>query len=405
MDGVMIVDAVRSPTGARNGLLSGWHPADLLATVLSELARRSAIDPGQVGLVVVGCVTQVANQARNVGRSAVLGAGWPEAVPAVTVDQQEASSHLALHVAAQAVASGSCSMAVAAGVEVVSTTPPGSSAAPGPTSFGVGMAERYRDQGGLVPPIQWAERLAAASGLDRDSLDAEVAASHHRAAAAQTAGELAAEVVPLAARRWDVERRAAVELGRTVFADEPVRTDLGPQVLADYPALAEPAGVVSAMGVAPSADGAAAILVASEEAAAAVGAVPRARLLGSAVLGSSPTDPGDALAAVTTAGLASAGRRARGAGASALAWIEIDEPFAVVPAAWRRRHREVDPSVVNSRGGALALGLAPGAAGARLLTTLVHRVGSTDPTGADGWGLGLSVAAGGLTVVSVVARP
>src|ERR1700674_4562091 len=147
----VIVDAVRTAVGKRNGKLSGWHPVDLAAEVLAALAHRSDLDPSLVDDVIMGCVTQVGDQALNIGRNAVLAAGWPESVPGVTVDRQGGSSQQAVHFAAQGVIAGAYDVVVAAGVECMSTTPVGSSVTPGSRPFGPRVMERYATLGGLVP--------------------------------------------------------------------------------------------------------------------------------------------------------------------------------------------------------------------------------------------------------------
>src|SRR5688500_8481906 len=171
MANAVIVDAVRTAGGKRNGRLSGWHPADLAGEVLKALAERSNLDPALVEDVIMGCVMQVGNQALNIGRNAVLGAGWPESVPATTVDRQCGSSQQSAHFAAQGVIAGAYDVVIAAGVEVMSTTPMGASITPGSIPFGPSVNDRYRDVGGLVPQGISAELIADKWGLSRDDLD------------------------------------------------------------------------------------------------------------------------------------------------------------------------------------------------------------------------------------------
>src|SRR6516165_2841855 len=168
----LIVDAVRTAGGTRNGRLSGWHPADLAAEVLSALAVRCDLDPAAVDEVIVGCATQVGDQALNIGRSAVLAAGWPESVPATSVDRQCGSSLQAIHFAAHGVLAGAYDVVIAAGVECMSTTPVGATLIPGSTPYGPRVMERYASAGGLVPLGVSAELVAERFGLTREELDA-----------------------------------------------------------------------------------------------------------------------------------------------------------------------------------------------------------------------------------------
>src|SRR5207248_7316691 len=181
MPTAVIVDAIRTAGGKRNGRLSGWHPADLAGEVLNALVARSGIDPAIVDDVVMGCVMQAGDQALNIGRNAVLAAGWPESVPATTVDRQCGSSQQALHFAAQGVMAGAYDVVVAAGVEVMSTTPMGSTVTPGSHPFGPQMRARYKAAGGLVPQGISAELIADKWNLSREELDAYGARSQQLA--------------------------------------------------------------------------------------------------------------------------------------------------------------------------------------------------------------------------------
>jgi acetyl-CoA acyltransferase len=260
----VIVDAVRTAVGMRNGKLSGWHPVDLAGAVLDALVRRNDLDPAVVDDVIVGCVTQVGDQAINVGRSAVLAAGWPESVPGVTVDRQCGSSQQAVHFAAQGVIAGAYDVVVAAGVECMSTTPVGSSVTTGSRPFGPRVMERYAPLGGLVPQGASAELVAERWSLTRDDLDAYAAESHMRAERAVTGGRFAREIVPVQARIRDRET------GHLVVLDEDFRTDEGVGRGATLESLAAlkpaftPEGRVTAGNSAPVGDGAAAVLVMSE---------------------------------------------------------------------------------------------------------------------------------------------
>ena len=195
MTNAVIVDAVRTPGGKRNGKLKDWHPADLAAFVLNALKDRNQLDPALVDDVIMGCVTQVGKQAFNIGRNAVLAAGWPESVPATSVDRQCGSSQQAMHFAAQGVIAGAYDIVVAAGVEVMSTSPMGASAVkelgfPFPKS----MFDRYADSG-LPPQGIGAEMIADEYGLTREDLDAFGAESQRRAAQATAEGRFEREIV------------------------------------------------------------------------------------------------------------------------------------------------------------------------------------------------------------------
>src|SRR4029079_10292307 len=210
MPNAVIVDAVRTAGGKRNGKLSGWHPTDLAAEVLKALAARNDLDPTLVDDVIMGCVMQVGNQGLNIARNAVLGAGWPETVPGTTVDRQCGSSQQSLHFAAQGVIAGAYDVVVAAGVEVMSTTPMGASITPGSVPFGPSVLDRYKAQGGLVPQGISAELISGAWGLSRTDLDAYGAQSQQRAATARDEGRFENEIVPVRSTVRDREQHEVI---------------------------------------------------------------------------------------------------------------------------------------------------------------------------------------------------
>src|SRR3954454_14046881 len=193
----VIVDAVRTAGGKRNGKLSGWHPTDLAAEVLKALQERNNLDPALVDDVIMGCVMQVGNQGVNIGRNAVLGAGWPETVPGTTIDRQCGSSQQSVHFAAQGVMAGAYDVVVAAGVEVMTTTPMGASMIPGSVPFGPSVFARYAPQGGLVPQGISAELIADKWNLSREDLDAFGAQSQQRAMVARDEGRFDNEILPV----------------------------------------------------------------------------------------------------------------------------------------------------------------------------------------------------------------
>src|SRR5436305_9854065 len=228
----VIVDAVRTAGGKRNGKLSGWHPADLAAEVLKALVERNNLDPGLVDDVIMGCVMQVGSQGLNIGRNAVLGAGSPETVPATTVDRQCGSSQQSIHFAAQGVIAGAYDIVVAAGVEVMSTTPMGASITPGSFPFGPSVIKRYEPQGGLVPQGISAELIADKWNLSREDLDRFGAQSQQRAAVATKEGRFENEIIAVKSKVKDRETGKLIETDEMVTADEGIRPGTTVETLA-----------------------------------------------------------------------------------------------------------------------------------------------------------------------------
>jgi acetyl-CoA C-acetyltransferase len=350
-----IVGAVRSAVGRRGGALSAVHPADLGAAVLRALVERSGVPPEFVDDVLWGCVGQVGPQASNVGRITVLSAGLPESVPGTTIDRQCGSSQQAVHFAAQAVMSGAQDLVVAGGVEVMSQVPIAS-----PTLIGLenGMAhprggqrwaERYGDQ--EISQFRGAELIAQRWDLSRVAMEEFALESHARAIASADAGEFDEEIV-------------AVE-GLT--RDEGPRRGTTPEKLASLQPLREGGRLTAALASQVS-DGAAAVLVASGDAVARHGLTPLARVHTMAVVGSDPvlmlTGPIPATEALV---------KRSGVTLGEVGSFEVNEAFASIPMAWMAE-TGVEPSRTNPQGGAIALGHPLGATGARLMTTLVHRM-------------------------------
>src|ERR687889_1404834 len=257
MPTAVIVDAVRTPGGKRYGKLSGWHPADLAGEVLAALAERNQLDPALVDDVIMGCVMQVGSQGVNIGRNAALAAGWPESVPATTIDRQCGSSQQSAHFAAQGVIAGAYDVVIAAGVEVMSTTPMGASVTPGSMPFGPKMMERYAGVGGLVPQGISAELIADKWGLSREDLDAFGAQSQQRALQATEEGRFEREIVPVKGKLWDREKGEVVELDEIVSRDEGIRPGTTAETLANLKPAFKPDGKVTA-GEPPGMPGAAA---------------------------------------------------------------------------------------------------------------------------------------------------
>ena len=353
MTDAMIVDAVRTPLGRRNGMLAGWHPVDLAAHTLRTLVERNDLDPAVVDDVIMGCVMQVGDQALNIGRNAALAAGFPDTVPGTSIDRQCGSSQQALHFAAQGVIAGAYDVVIAAGIESMSRVPMGSSLLPGRDPFGPALHARYP---GLVPQGLSAELIAAQWGLTREELDEFALESHRKAARAIDEGRFEREIIGV----------PATEHPETLLlVDEGVRRDTSPERLAALKPAFKADGVVTAGNSSQITDGAAAVLITSEEAASRLGLRPRARFDAFAVAGADPllmlTAPIPATAKVLERGK----RRL-----DDMDLVEINEAFASVVLAWEREVRP-DPGRVNVNGGAIALGHPLGCSGARLMATLL----------------------------------
>jgi len=390
----VIVDAVRTAGGKRNGKLSGWHPTDLAAEVLKALQERNNLDPALVDDVIMGCVMQVGNQGLNIARNAVLGAGWPETVPGTTVDRQCGSSQQSLHFAAQGVIAGAYDVVVAAGVEVMSTTPMGASITPGSVPFGPSVLDRYKAQGGLVPQGISAELIADKWGLSRTDLDAFGAQSQQRALAARDEGRFDNEIVPLKGKLWDREKNEVVDLDEIVKNDEGIREGTTAETLAQLKPAFKPDGKVTAGNSSQITDGASAVLIMSEEKANALGLRPRARLVSFALAGADPIMMLTAPIPATTKALEKAGLTI-----DQMDSIEINEAFASVVLAWEKEHHP-DMSKVNPNGGAIALGHPLGCSGAKLMATLVNEL---ERTGGR-YGLQTMCEGGGMANATIIER-
>ena len=358
----LIIEAVRTPIGRRKGMLAGWHPADLLSEVLTAVVERAGVDPGEVDDVIVGCLDQVGEQSANIARSAVLGAGFPESVPAMTIDRQCGSSQQAADSAAQGVMAGAYDIVIAAGVESMTRVPmwanaPDPSAAYGP---------RFRARYGLAPDhfIDQGisgEMIAERFELTREELDAFALASHLRAAAATDEGRFEAEILPISA-----EREGRVW---TATADEGIRPGTTLEVLAGLRTVFREDGRLTAATSSQLSDGAAAVLIVSERAATRLGLRPRARFHSFALAGVDPIEGLSGPIPSTRKVLERAGLDLED-----IDLFEVSEAFASVPLAWARE-LGADLDRVNVNGGAIALGHPLGCSGARLMTTLVHEMG------------------------------
>jgi acetyl-CoA acyltransferase len=388
----VIVDAIRSPMGKGKpgGALSGVHANELLAQVLKALVERNALDPGAIDDIICGCVSQVGEQSYTPGRMAALAAGFPEHVPSTTIDRKCGSSQQAVHFAAQGIMAGVYDIVVAAGVESMSRIPMGS-ARIGQDPFGPGVNNRYEP--GLVGQGISAELVAARWGLSRSELDEYSARSHERAATAQKEGRFDREIVPI--RTPD-----------GIFAkDETIRAGSTPEALGQLKPSFENAEVakrfsqikdwrITAGNSSQITDGAAALLIMSEEAARRLGLKPRARFVGFDVVGDDPL-------MMLTAPIPSTRRVLEKTGMSPtdIDHFEVNEAFAPVPLAWCREFG-VDQARLNPCGGAIALGHPLGASGARLMTTMLNAL---EHSGGR-YGLQTMCEAGGMANATIIER-
>ncbi len=355
----VIVEAVRTAVGKRNGGLSGMHAADLSAVVLNELLERTGIGPEIVDDVIWGCVSQVGDQSSNIGRYAVLAAGWPESIPGTTVNRACGSSQQALDFAVQAVMSGQQDVVVAGGVEVMSRVPLGAARATG-MPYGPKVLARYDDfsfNQGLS-----AEMIAKKWGFSRSQLDEYSVQSHERAAAAQDSGAFIDQIVPVF-----VDEAEGGE-GTVVVADEGVRRGTSVEKLAALKPAFVDDGVIHAGNSSQISDGAAALLVTTSQMALELGLTPIVRYRAGAVTGADPvlmlTGPIPATEKVLTKA---------GVPLSEVGVFEVNEAFAPVPLAWLAE-TGADPRRVNPLGGAIALGHPLGASGAVLMTRMAYHM-------------------------------
>lgn len=349
----VIVGAVRTPVGKRNGGLSGQHAADLSAVVLNELVERTGVDPDVIDDVVWGCVSQVGDQSSNIGRYAVLAAGWPEHIPGTTVNRACGSSQQALDFAVQAVMSGQQDMVVAGGVEVMSRVPLGTARATG-MPYGPKVLARY-DDFSFNQGIS-AEIISQQWNLSRARLDEYSAQSHERAAAAQDAGAFKDQIVPVFTD------------GGAVTDDEGIRRGTTAEKLAGLkPAFTED-GVIHAGNSSQISDGAAALLITTAENAVNLGLTPLVRYRAGAVTGADPklmlTGPIPATAKVL---------HKAGVTLDDIGVYEVNEAFAPVPLAWLA-DTGADEAKLNPLGGAIALGHPLGASGAVLMTRMINHM-------------------------------
>ncbi len=393
MTNAVIVDAVRTAGGKRNGKLRNWHSADLASEPLMALVERNDLDPALVDDVIMGCVMQVGEQSLNVGRNAVLAAGFPESVPATTIDRQCGSSQQAAHFGAQGVIAGAYDVVIAGGVEVMTRTPMGASVVRDlGFPFGPRMMSRYAERGGLVSQGEGAELIADQWGLSREDLDEFSVRSHRLAAQATAEGRFEREIIPVAVKGDDGTDTDTDEL---VTADEGIRPDSSVEVLGNLkPAFRQENGKVTAGNSSQITDGASGVLIMSEEKAATLGLTPRARFHSFAVVGSDPitmlTGPIPATRAALEKGKLTL---------DDIDIIEINEAFASVPLAWAKE-LGADLDKVNVNGGAIAHGHPLGASGAKLMATLLNELERTNGR----YGLLTMCEGGGMANATIIER-
>lgn len=350
----VIVEAVRSPVGKRNGGLSGIHPADLSAQVLNALVERAGVDPELIDDVIWGCVMQAGEQAMDIARTSALAAGWPESVTGVTVDRQCGSSQQSIHFAAAGVVAGHYDVVVAGGVESMTRVPMGASLAGGGNPFPKGFMDRYG-----VHPNQGigAEMIAEQWGLDRTKLDEFSLGSHEKAAAAQDSGAFDDQIVPIK----DQE-------GNPVLKDEGIRRGTPMEKMAQLKPAFKEDGVIHAGNSSQISDGSAAVLIMTDEKAKSLGLKPIAKIHTAVLAGANPVIMLTAPIPATQKAL-----KKSGLSLSDIGVFEVNEAFAPVPLAWLH-DIGADEKNLNPNGGAIALGHPLGGSGARIMTTMVHHM-------------------------------
>jgi acetyl-CoA acyltransferase len=385
MKQAVIIDAVRTPLGRRDGMLKGWHPVDLLGFTLKGLAERNKLDPAQIDDVIAGCVMQVGEQSVNIARNAVLAADFPESVPATTVDRQCGSSQQAIHFAAQGVLAGSYDVVIACGVESMTRVPMGASAANGPgRPFGPAMMRRYNNahfNQGIS-----AEMLAEKYKLSRECLDQYSLESHRRAARATEEGGFGREILPI-----EIQTEQGTQ---TVCRDEGIRPGATLEKMATLKPAFKPDGVVTAANSSQITDGAAAVLIMERDKAEKLGYKPMARFVEFALAAEDPVLMLGAPIPATRKVLERANLKLE-----QIDLIEINEAFASVVLAWQHS-TGADLNCVNVNGGAIALGHPLGASGARLMATLLHEL---ERSGGR-YGLQTMCEGGGMANATIIER-
>jgi acetyl-CoA acyltransferase len=382
----VIVDAIRTPGGKRNGKLKDWHPASLAAHVLKSLGERSDLDPSLVDDVIMGCVMQVGEQSVNIARNSVLAAGWPESVPGTTIDRQCGSSQQAMHFAAQAVMAGACDIVVAAGVEVMTRTPMGASVVKGMgIPFPPEQLDRYAETG-LPSQGIGAEMIADEYGLTRSDLDAFGAESQRRALVATQEGRFDNEILAV-----PIDVGNGPEL---MMTDEGIREGTTVETLATLKPAYKEDGKVTAGNASQICDGASAVLIMNAETAAGLGLKARAQFHSFALVGSDPVTMLKGPIPATDKILA-----ASGLSIDDIDLFEVNEAFASVVLAWQKEVG-ADLGKVNPNGGAIAIGHPLGSSGTKLMATLINEL---ERTGGR-YGLQVMCEGGGMANATLVER-
>ena len=390
MQQAYIVDAIRTPIGKRGGVLAGWHPVDLSATILRTLVDRVDLDPGAIGDVVMGCTMTVGEQAMNIGRNAALAAGFPQSVPGTTIDRQCGSAQQAIHFAAQAVISGSMDLAIGAGVESMTRIPIGSSTSPGP---GEPYGPMFQKRFDLVHQGISAAMIASKWNISREEMDELSCESHKRAHQATEAGYFKPEIAPIEAKFLE-DSQVSSEQGQLVEVDQGIRPTTNLEGLAQLRPAFEGVDDITAGNSSQISDGAAAVLIANDDGLRRFGLTPRARIVSMHVIGDDPvmmlTAPIPATSQILTKNSLKLDE---------IDVIEINEAFASVVLAWKKEFNP-DMGRVNIGGGAIALGHPTGCSGARIMATLLGHLERTKGR----LGLQTMCEGGGLANATIIER-
>ncbi|TDV72636.1 thiolase family protein [Pseudomonas sp. LP_7_YM] len=389
MKEVVIIDALRTPVGRFRGSLASVRADHLGALLINALVERNDLSPGVVDDVIFGCVTQIGEQSANIARTALLGAGWPESVPGLTLDRKCGSGEAAVHVGAGFIAAGMADIIVAGGAENMSRVPMGSNRDLHGEAFGWMASERYE----LTSQGEAAERIADRWNLSRDDLDDYAITSHQRAAQASDAGYFDSQLVPVPVQA--LREKNDAQVAADLLSDETIRRDTSREKLSTLKTSFRPDnGKVTAGNSSQISDGAAALLLMDAEAARRQGLKPRARIVAFATVGADPTLMLTGPIAATAKVLKKAGLHIND-----IDLFEVNEAFAPVPLVWMKE-TGVAHDRLNVNGGAIALGHPLGASGARLMTTLLHEL---ERRGAR-YGLQAICCAGGMGTATIIER-
>jgi acetyl-CoA acyltransferase len=384
---VVIVAAARTPVGRFRGSLADVRADHMGAHLIKELIGRAGLRPDQVDDVIFGCVTQVGEQSANIARTSILGAGWPASIPGMTIDRKCGSAEAAVHVAVGAIAAGAADVVIAGGAESMSRVPMGGNRDVHGEPFGWLASQRFD----LVSQGEAAERIVDAWSLSRENLDDYAVESHRRAAAAADSGSFRDEIVPIPVASLSENRESTAA---PFASDETIRRDTSKEKLAKLKTSFRPEGRITAGNASQISDGAAAVLLMSENAAQRLGVKPRARIRALTTVGSDPT-------LMLTGPIAATQKVLQRAGLTKedIDLYEVNEAFACVPLMWMRE-LGISHERLNVNGGAIALGHPLGASGARIMTTLLHELERRQAR----FGLQAICCAGGMATATVLER-